>query len=1145
MRRAALPPNEVERLRAVREYRELAGWVQASLDDITSIAALLFTAPAAAIGFVEEEEECFQSQTGLDATSISRDASFSAHVILGSEALVVSDAARDDRFIDAGFRFYAGVPLVTPDGHALGALRVMDHIPREAGSDAVRALEALGRQVMEELESRRNLAALERAAVDQKRAEAHLKTQYAVSRVLAESSNLSEAAPRILKAICQSLGWEHGALWMLDRKTNVLRCLETWHTPHADFSQFEALDRRTVFLPGVGLPGRVWTSRQPEWIPDVLQDDNFPRAPLASLLGLHAAFGLPVLLDHEFLGVMEFFSHEIRQPDNELLQMMATVGSQIGQYTERMQAEEGLRQSEERFRLLFDEAPVAYHEIESEGIVRRVNRAECRVLGVEPGQMIGKHIWEFVAPEQRERSQEAVRAKLAGDQPIAPFEREYQGGDGMRRLFEIHESLIRDGNGVVTGMRSAMLDITERKRAEEQLKQYAAELKTANDKQHMLLKELEAAKVRAEAATRAKSDFLANMSHEIRTPMNAIIGMTELALYTRLTDEQQEYLSTVKQSAGALLTLLNDILDFSKIEAGRMELESIRFNLRDSLGSTLNTLALRAEQKGLELAGDIVPDVPESLIGDPGRLRQVIVNLVGNAIKFTERGEVVVRVEAEQTEGNDVRLRFTVRDTGIGIPPDKRLVIFEAFAQADSSTTRHYGGTGLGLAIAAQIVELMGGRIWVESEMGKGSTFHFTAAFQQATEAAPKTVSDLASLQGLRVLIVDDNDTNRRILEEMLASWRMQPASASSGTAALTALEQAGQTGEPFALVLLDAMMPGMDGFELAERIRGRADLAGATLMMLSSAGQGRDAARCREIGVAAYLTKPVQHSTLLDAIMTCLGVESAAGGQAALAAPAPHVDRRLTILLAEDNAVNQRVALRFIEKWGHDVVIVNNGKEALAAIKERPFDLVLMDVQMPEMGGFEATRAIRAREKHTGGRLPIVAMTAHAMKGDRERCLEAGMDAYVSKPVEAEELARVIGEVVADSAKSSSLPDGANAAIDMPALMARLRGDTALLKELAELFLAEQVKIQASIDDAVARRDAAALQYAAHALKGAVGNFMAKDAFQAAQQLEELGRDGDLSEVDQVRDRVHEAVEQLKSALETALIKAKAQTVR
>jgi CheY-like chemotaxis protein len=373
----------------------------------------------------------------------------------------------------------------------------------------------------------------------------------------------------------------------------------------------------------------------------------------------------------------------------------------------------------------------------------------------------------------------------------------------------------------------------------------------------------------------------------------------------------------------------------------------------------------------------------------------------------------------------------------------------------------------------------------------------------------------------------------------------MRPASASSGAAALTALEQAGQAGEPFALVLLDAMMPGMDGFELAERIRGRADLAGATLMMLSSAGQGRDAARCREIGVSAYLTKPVQHSTLLDAIMTCLGAELAAPEQAAPAIPAPQVDRRLTILLAEDNAVNQRVAQRFIEKWGHDVVIVTNGKEALAAIKERPYDLVLMDVQMPEMGGFEATRAIRAREKHTGGRLPIVAMTAHAMKGDRERCLEAGMDAYVSKPVEAEELARVIGEVVANPAKSTSLPDGANAAIDMPALMARLRGDTALLKELAELFLGEQVKIQASIDDAVARRDAAALQYAAHALKGAVGNFMAKDAFQAAQQLEEMGRDGDLSEVGQVRARVDETVAQLKLALETAVIKAKAQTVR
>ena len=1139
---AAVPTNEFERLLAVREYRELAGWVQTSLNDITSLAALVFGAPAAAIGFVEYDLELFQSQTGLDATSISRDDSFSAYVILGSEALVVSDAVRDERFADAGFRFYAGVPLMTPNGVALGALRVMDHVPREASPEAVRALEVLGRQAMEQLESRRNVAALERAAADQKRVEAHLKTQYAVSRILAESSELSEAAPKILETICQSLAWEHGALWVLDRRANLLRCLETWHTPQADFSQFEALNRRTVFLPGVGLPGRVWVSQHPEWIPDVMLDANFPRAPVASLLGLHAAFCFPVLLDYEFLGVMEFFSHEIREPDKELLQMMATVGSQIGQYTERRQAEEELRQSEERFRLLFDEAPVAYHEIEGEGIVRRVNRAECQLLGFEPDQMIGRPIWEFVSPEQRDASREAVRNKLAGDHPIAPFEREYRGADGRRRLFEIHESLIRDSNGVVTGMRSAMLDITERKHAERQLKQYAADLKTANDIQRTLLKELEAAKIRAEAATRAKSDFLANVSHEIRTPMNAVIGMTELALYTRLTDEQREYLITVKQAAGELLTLLNDILDFSKIEAGRLELEAIPFHLRDSLGNTLSTLALRAEQKGLELAGDILSDVPESLIGDPGRLRQVIVNLVGNAIKFTERGEVVVRVRTEDIAGDHIKLHFTVRDTGIGIPLDKQQVIFEAFAQADTSTTRHYGGTGLGLAIAAQIVELMGGRIWVESEMGQGSVFHFTAAFRRATEAAPGTAPDLTSLQGLRVLIVDDNATNRRILEEMLASWRMWPASASSGASALAALERAGQVGEPFALVLLDAMMPEMDGFELAERIRDRPDLAGATLMMLSSAGQGRDAARCRELGVAAYLTKPIQHSTLLDAIMTSLGAGRTARGQPAPAVPAPQVNRRLTILLAEDNAVNQRVAQRFIERWGHEVAIVSSGKEALAAIKERPFDLVLMDVQMPEMGGFEATRAIRAREKHTGVHLPIVAMTAHAMKGDRERCLEAGMDAYVAKPVEAEELAQVIGKVVADSGVSP--PASENAAIDIPALMARLRGDTGLLKELADLFVAEQVKIQSAIDDAIARRDAAALQHAAHALKGAVGNFLAKAALQAAQQLEELGRSGDLREVDQVRARVEETVRQLKSALAAIIAKAKAQTV-
>ncbi|MBZ5592796.1 MAG: response regulator [Acidobacteriia bacterium] len=1141
---ATLPTNEAERLVAVREYRELAGSVQTTFDDVTAIAARLFGAPAAAIGFVEEDRESFQSQIGLDASATSRDNSFSAHVILGSEALVVSDAARDERFADAGFRFYAGVPLITPVGHALGALRIMDYVPREASSEQIRALEALGRQLMEHLESRRKLAESEHAVVDQKRVEAHLKTQYSVSRVLAESGGLADSAPKILQAICESLEWEHGALWIIDRDANALRCLETWHAARADFWDFEALSEESVFPEGVGLPGRVWASKAPAWIPDVVQDANFPRASAAALVGLHAAFGFPILLDDEFLGVMEFFSHEIRQPDQDLLEMMATVGSQIGQFTERMRAEQGRRQSEERFRLLFDEAPVAYHEIDAEGIVRRVNRAECLMLGTKPEQMIGRHIWEFVSPEQRDASREAVRRKLAGGMAIAPFEREYVRADGRQRIQEIHESLIRDDQGNVTGIRSAMLDITDRKQAEEQLKRYTAELKTANAQQQHLLAELEAAKVRAEAATRAKSDFLANMSHEIRTPMNAIIGMTELALYTRLTDEQREYLTTVKQSAGDLLTLLNDILDFSKIEAGRLELESIDFNLRDSLGSTLGILALRAEQKGLELAGDILPDVPDALVGDPGRLRQVIVNLVGNAIKFTEHGEVVVRVQAERLLAGVVQLHFIVSDTGIGIPAEKRQVIFEAFAQADSSTTRHYGGTGLGLAIAAQLVELMGGRIWVESEVGKGSTFHFTATFGRAAEAATRTAPDLASLENLRVLVVDDNATNRRILQEMLTSWRMRPATAASGAAALAALEQAGVAGEPFALVLLDAMMPEMDGFELAERIRNRKDFAGATLMMLSSAGQGRDAARCREIGVAAYLTKPVQHSTLLDSILTCLGAERVVKGQAALVPPAPGVNRRLTILLAEDNAVNQRVALRFIERWGHEVVIVTNGKEALEAVKQRPFDLVLMDVQMPEMGGFEATRAIRAREKHTGGHLPIVAMTAHAMKGDRERCLEAGMDAYISKPVQAEELAQVIGEAGSKPAQSaaSPLPGIESTAIDVRALMARFRGDTSLLKELAGLFVTEHARISKEIEEAVARQDAPALQYAAHALKGAVGNFLAKDAFQAAQQLEDLARSGDLSGATEACARVNETVSQVKSALAT-LTKAEATT--
>jgi two-component system, sensor histidine kinase and response regulator len=727
-----------------------------------------------------------------------------------------------------------------------------------------------------------------------------------------------------------------------------------------------------------------------------------------------------------------------------------------------------------------------------DGTITSWNRGAERMLGFRMEDILGKHM-STLLPEAGHDDFNSILESVRAGRRVSHFETKWRMGNGASVDVSLSVSHVRDAEGAIVGFSTVARDVTENRKAQDELLR---------------------AKSAAEAASRAKSEFLANMSHEIRTPMNGILGMTELALDTALNFEQREYLELVKISASGLLNVINDILDFSKIEAGRLELDPVEFGLRATIDDTMKTLALGADRKGLELAVDVADEVPERLVGDPGRLRQVLVNLVGNAVKFTSAGEVVVSISLDSSRDHEVSLKFAVTDTGIGIPAYQHESIFEAFTQVDGSTTRRFGGTGLGLTISSRLVTLMGGNIWVESETGRGSTFHFTVRLGVADNASAQPGSvPTESLVGLRALLVDDNAVNLQILDRTLARWGVITSTADSGEKALQKLEEAYAEGHPYSLVILDARMPGLDGFGVAERIRQTPSLAHATIMMLTSVDIEHGTRRCRELGITMVVTKPVRQAQLRDAILASIGTSQVAA--AALPANA-RTGRSLRILLAEDNLINQRVAVTLLGNRGHEVVVVENGKDAVAAALAETFDAILMDVQMPEMDGFEATSSIRLAELSTGGHVPIIAMTAHAMKGDRERCLAAGMDSYMSKPIDVD---RFLDLVEAHGSGRMSVGNPVlgerhdEPSLDVQATLSRLDGSIELLREVVTLFRDQAVERMDGLRSAVERSDLVALGRLSHALKGEAGMLGVTDLAESAGRIERAVREEGLQE--------------------------------
>ncbi len=1073
--------NEPLRLGALRRYDVLDTLPEPAFDDLTALAANICEVPLAGITLVDDSRVWFKSRLGFNTAEMQRFDTPCYETILGDDLLVYDDVRRHSQFENSPLvtsephvRFYAGMPLRTSDGFNIGTLWVGDTRKRRLATQCRDGLRILSHQVMTQLELRRHLVELERSLLD------HRRTQDALKNSEVFYQALVETLPQ-----------------------NILR---------------KDTEGRFVFV------NQKFCASLGKSVDEVLGKTDWDFFP-PHLAEKYHHDDLRVMQTREPIDTIEanqtpgggrIFVHVIKTPLYDANGDVVGIQGIFWDVTERKKTEEALAYERDLLRALLDNIPDRIYFKDTQSRFLRVSSSMAKRLGVnETREVFGKTDFDFYPKElAQEFFNDEQRIILTGQPLINKLER-IVDHDGQESWASVTKVPLRNKDNSIVGIIGISRDVTKLKEAEVAL---------------------ERARDSALETARVKSQFLANMSHEIRTPMNAMVGMTDLLFDTTLNEEQREFVNTIRTSTDTLLSIINDILDYSKLDAGKLTIETIDFDLRETVESTAEMLAQRAQSKGIELAYSIDENVPTKLRGDPGRMAQVMANLISNAVKFTERGEVVIRAALASDADDEVRIRISVSDTGIGIDPKTLPLIFQSFTQADGSTSRKYGGTGLGLAISKQLIEAMCGEIGVESSAGIGSTFWFELPLQkQPQQVAPREPADVRETCAL---VVDDSGATRGVLSEQLRRWHMRADVASDAPEALNLLRAAVVAGQPYDFAVIDMQMPGMDGLTLARAIKDDPSIANTRLIVVTPLGNRPDEELMENCGINACVPKPVRQSRLYDALVNSLHERSAIASPSPRVSDAPKAVSSVRILLAEDNLVNQRLAMRQLQKLGYVAHPASNGFEVLQELQRQSYDIILMDCQMPELDGYEVTRRLRTWEKETN-RPPtyIIAVTAHALDGDRERCVSAGMNDYITKPVHMVQLEAALNRAL----KRKAVPVAQAATVLDPVCLAGLKelrepGQPDPLLELFDLFQTESVACLEKIERGVADQNSAATAQAAHTLKGSASNLGATQLAACCAQAEKLARASDWNAMPDLVRHLKEELLRVKSALDAEL---------